>query len=304
MEFRHLRYFEAVARNLSFTVAARELGVSQPPLSQQIRDLESELGTDLFERTSRRVALTRAGVELLRRAREIMNQMEHTAVAIRAIGSGRSGLLNVGLTSSILCGPLGRIFARFSQALPDVEVRIHEMAPDEQIHALRSRRTELSFLRCPPQQSELAVELAWQERIRVALPRDHPLAGRLAVGLEELSDETFIFLRMKDSRFAHYLYDACMTHGFAPRISQQVVESQALLNLVVARFGIALVPASVSRYHHPGLIYTELSGKAPNANVYAVHRADEVSIVPQFLEVMRLHALRDSDISPLNPDKY
>src|SRR6266852_4830053 len=129
VELRHLRYFAVLAEELSFTAAAARLGISQPPLSQQIQDLEAELKTPLFRRTSRRVALTAAGAAFLDHARSILSQVGQAAEQARAIGSGRTGRLDIGTTGSVLLGPLGAIVAVYTRRYPEVAVRLHEMAP-------------------------------------------------------------------------------------------------------------------------------------------------------------------------------
>ncbi|WP_037435066.1 LysR family transcriptional regulator, partial [Sinorhizobium fredii] len=176
MELRHLRYFLAVAEAASFTAAAKSLNISQPPLSQQIKDLEEEVGTRLFERSSRHVELTEAGVSFLEQARMILGQVEHATHQARAIGSGQVGMLNIGTTGSVLLGQLSTLIARFRDRRPGVFVRIHEMDPQAQELALLSHRTDLSFVRKPRYNAELVAKVAWQEKVGVALPAHHPLA--------------------------------------------------------------------------------------------------------------------------------
>ncbi|GJE46610.1 LysR substrate-binding domain-containing protein [Methylobacterium soli] len=287
MELRHLRYFVAVAEQLSFTAAAARLSVSQPPLSQQIRDLEAELRTDLFVRSSRRVALTEAGTAFLEQARAILAQVRQAADEARAIGSGRTGRLTIGLTGSILTGPLGHLIRCFREDHPDVDIRLHEMPPEAQQAALHARRTDLSFLRSPPDDPDLRAELAWRERVGVALPEAHPLADRASLPLIALRDARYLSLRLADSRFANTLWDACLASGFVPRLSHQMVESHALLGLVAAGLGLALVPEFVGRLPYPGIAYRPLDEPAPNADVYALARADPGPIATNFLAAMR-----------------
>ncbi|KAB1072403.1 LysR substrate-binding domain-containing protein [Methylobacterium planeticum] len=289
MELRHLRYFVAVAEKLSFTAAAERLGVSQPPLSQQIRDLEAELRTDLFVRSSRRVALTEAGVAFLEQARAILAQVRQASDEARAIGGGRTGTLNIGLTGSILTGPLGRVIERFCERYPEVDIRLHEMPPEEQQAALHARRTDLSFLRSPSEDSGLTADLAWRERVGVVLPEAHPLAARASLPLTSLRDERYLSLRLADSRFANVLWEACLASGFVPRLSQQVVESHSLLGLVAAGLGLALVPEFVGRLPYPGIAYRSLDAPAPSADVYALARAEPGPIAENFLAAMRAH---------------
>ncbi|TGE02255.1 LysR substrate-binding domain-containing protein [Methylobacterium nonmethylotrophicum] len=287
MELRHLRYFVAVAESLSFTAAAERLGVSQPPLSQQIRDLEAELGTPLLWRTSRRVALTPAGTAFLARARAILAEVEAACAEVRAIGAGRSGTLDIGLTGSILAGPLGRLIRLFGERHPSVLVRLHEMAPGEQPAALHARRTDLGFLRRPPDDPSLRVVRAWPEAVGVALPAGHRLASRPAITLADLRDEAYLSLRLHDSRFARDLWDACLAAGFAPRLVQQVVESASLVNLVAAGLGVALVPESIGIVPRPDIVYRPLAGPAPVADVCALHRVPAGPVAENFLALMR-----------------
>ncbi len=287
MELRHLRYFVAVAEELSFTAAAGRLRVSQPPLSQQIRDLERELAISLFTRTSRRVEITAAGVAFLAHARAILAQAEQAAEQARAIGLGRVGTLDIGMTGSVLMGKLGPLVAAFSVQHPEVAVRLNEMSPQAQQAALHARRTDISFLRRPADDEELAVELAWPESVGVALPAQHRLAGRRSIPLAALREESFVSLRLSDSRFAQYLRDCCIEAGFAPRISQQVVEAYSLVSLVAAGLGVALVPDCVRSLSHPGVVHRRLADPVPAADVKMLYRPDRSAAAEHFIRFAR-----------------
>jgi DNA-binding transcriptional LysR family regulator len=287
MELRHLRYFVAVAEELSFTAAAFRLGVSQPPLSQQIQDLERELRTALFTRTSRRVMLTPAGMAFLEHARAILSQAEQAAEQARAIGLGRIGTLDIGTTGSVLIGPLALLITAFGTHFPDIIVRIHEMPPQEQQASLHTRRIDISFLRRPAEDADLVDELAWNEKVGVALPKSHPLSMRHRISLSSLREESFVFLRLKDSRFAQYLRDYCIDAGFVPRISQQVVESYSLTSLVAAGLGVALVPESLRSVSRAGLVHRPLIEPAPVADVRMLYHPDHSVVVGHFLSFAR-----------------
>ena len=287
MELRHLRYFVAVAERLSFTAAAEVLGVSQPPLSQQIRDLEAELRTELFRRTSRRVVLTEAGQVFLGHARAILAQVGQASETARAVGEGRAGILTIGLTGSVLTGPLGRMIRVFEARYPDVDLRLHEASPEAQQAALRAGRIDLSFLRSPPEDPDLTVVPAWPERVGVALPEDHPRAAQGSLALTELAGERYLSLRLADSRFANLLWDACIARGFVPRLSHEVVEAQALMSLVAAGLGVALVPEQVGRLPYPGVAFRPLDEPAPRADVCALYRAPAAPVVANFLALLR-----------------
>lgn len=287
MELRHLRYFVAVAEHLSFTAAANSLGVSQPPLSQQIRDLELEIGVNLFERSSRRVALTPAGEDFLRNARAILAQAADAVDRARTIGTGTAGILNIGMTSSVLVGPLGRLIRAFEQRCRSVDVRIHEMAPADQIAALKAHRTDLSFLRSPPDDPDLVGHVAWRERLCVALPAGHPLADRSSVSIDVFRSETLISLRLESSRFADEIYRACVLRGFTPKISQQVREASSLVSLVAAGFGLAVIPEFVGRLTHPDVVVRPIEPPFLSADVYALHHRRKSPVVDKLLDLVR-----------------
>lgn len=290
MELRHLRYFAAVAEHLSFTAAADSLGVSQPPLSQQIRDLELEIGVNLFERTSRRVTLTAAGEDFLRNARAILVQAADAVDRARTIGTGTAGILNIGMTSSVLVGPLGSLIRAFEQQYRGVDVRIHEMSPGDQIIALKSHRTDLSFLRSPPDDPDLVREIAWRERLCIALPAGHPRATARSVSIDVLRDERLISLRLESSRFAEEIFRACVAKGFTPDVSQQVREASSLVSLVAAGFGLAIIPEFIGRLHHPGVVVLPFDPPFLSADVYALHHKRKGPVVDNFLTLLRAEA--------------
>ena len=287
MELRHLRYFVAVAEHLSFTAAANSLGVSQPPLSQQIRDLELEIGVNLFARSSRRVALTAAGEDFLRNARAILVQAADAVDRARTIGTGTAGILNIGMTSSVLVGPLGRLIRAFEERCPTVDVRIHEMAPADQIAALKAHRTDLSFLRSPPEDPDLVAQVAWRERLCVALPAGHPLAAGRSVPVDIFRSERLISLRLDSSRFAHEIHQACILRGFTPDIAQQVREASSLVSLVAAGFGLAIIPEFVGRLRHPDVVVLPIDPPFLSADVYALHHNRKSPVVDNLLDLIR-----------------
>ncbi|MBE7197655.1 MAG: LysR family transcriptional regulator [Parafilimonas terrae] len=286
MELRHLRYFVAVAKHLSFTAAAENLGVAQPPLSQQIRDLEAEVGTPLFARTTRRVALTKAGSDFLTEALAILAKAEAAVDRARAIGSGTAGILHVGLTGSMLAGPLGQAIRNFSEAYPTVDLRIHEMAPDRQIAMLKAGQTDVSFLRCPPEDAELVSALAWREGVRIVLPKGHRLADR-PFALADLAGERFVFFRLADSLFAKHLWQCCKAAGFEPDITHQVVEAASLTSLVAAGLGIAIIPETVARLAHAEVVFRSVRGPRIQADVHALWTKATEPLIATFVGTVR-----------------
>lgn len=287
MELRHLRYFVAVAEELSFTAAARRLFISQPPLSQQISDLETELGATLLLRTSRSVELTPAGKAFLDQARAILAQAEQAIQDVRAIGAGRTGMVRVVTTGSVLLGPLAGVIAAFGREHPTIAVRLREMGPSEQAAAVRSRQADVAFVRHPPEDAALISENAWPEAVWVCLPTGHPLAAARTLPLTTLAGHDLISLRLRDSRYSQYLRDFCIRAGFTPRILHEVVESYSLTSLVASGLGLALVPECLRRLARPDVVYRPLDPPAPVADVAMVYRPDRSAAVDRLLALTR-----------------
>jgi DNA-binding transcriptional LysR family regulator len=246
MELRQVRYFTVLAEELSFTRAARRLHVSQPPLSFQIASLEAELGARLFDRTSRSVVLSTAGHAFLPHAQAVLARLDEARTHVARVASGLQGRVQVGLAGSHFLGPFPQFIQQFRQQRPEVEVVLHEMKPSEHLQALRDGRLDLSVSRNPLSDGHVSAALLWRDPVVAAFPPGHRLSRRGPISLAELHGEDFVFLRLDSSPFALRLFDACVQVGFAPRIVQQVVEIPAVLNLVAAGLGVALVPASLA----------------------------------------------------------
>ena len=288
MDLRQIRYFIAVAEECSFTVAARRLNLSQPPLSQQIQALEAALGTQLLYRTSRKVELTQAGEALLARARAIQQQIKLAEDEVRAIGAGLVGSLDIGATGSILRGRLADLLAAYRKDAPAVKMTVHEQAPALQIAALLNRTTNISLNRSIPTEDALSSELAWSEEVVVAMPKAHPLARRKRIALGDLASEDHIVLQPESSQFARYIQKCCIDTGFLPRVSQQVVDAQSVPSLIAAGFGVALVPQSIARFTTDEIVFRPIRPSPPSADVFLVFRKDETSMVVQnFIKLAR-----------------
>ncbi|KRQ00252.1 LysR substrate-binding domain-containing protein [Bradyrhizobium manausense] len=279
MDLRQVRYFIAVAEERSFTLAARRLNLSQPPLSQHIQALEAELGTPLLYRTSRKVELTQAGEAMLLRGRAILQQVKSAEDEVRSIGAGLVGTLDLGATGSILRGPLADLLAAYRQVAPLVKMTVHEQAPALQIAALLSRTTNISLIRGVPSERDLTSRLAWREEVVLAVPRTHPLAKRKRVALSELASEDHVVLNPDSSDFARYVQSCCVDAGFLPKVSQQVVDAQSIPSLIAAGFGVALVPQSIARFTTSDIAFRPIRPSPPAADVFLVFRQDETSMV-------------------------
>jgi DNA-binding transcriptional LysR family regulator len=289
IELRHLRYFSAVAEELNFTAAARRLHISQPPLSQQIQDLEALIGTPLFRRSSRRVHLTAAGEAFLVHARAILARVESARAQAQAVGAGKIGRVFIGATGSILRGGLGDLLAAHRHEYPEVTTTLIEQAPELQIKSLLERKTDVCFIRVPPPMEGLAAELAWKEGVVLAMSRIHRLAHRKRLSLKELRDEEFVALLPESSDFAKSIRDNCVAAGFLPRVAHEVVDAQSMLGLIAAGFGVALVPASMARFTTGEIKFRRLLAPIVAADVYYLVRSEEdhSPALKTFIDFMR-----------------
>ncbi|WP_144110590.1 LysR family transcriptional regulator [Paraburkholderia sp. BCC1886] len=279
MELRHLRYFLTVAEEGQFTRAAERLSMQQPPLSQQIRALEDELGFELFVRLPRGVVLTAAGKAFAEDAESMLLSLQQAIGKASRIARGELGTISIGLTSSAAFHPLTtEVIRSFRSACPGVGVELAELNAAEIIERLASGQIQVAFLRKPVALHEgVAFELLADEPMVVVLPVGHPLLARAGkstgkgaarttakkrteVSLKALANEDFILVRRPGApgMYADILA-ACSQAGFEPRIAREVPRMLSGINLVAAGLGITLVPASMQRYDQVGTVYCTLA---------------------------------------------
>jgi DNA-binding transcriptional LysR family regulator len=289
MELRHLHYFIAVAEELHFSRAAERLCISQPPLSQQIRGLEDELGVKLFERTKRQVHLTEAGKVFLERSYLVLAQLEQAIAVTQQIGRGEVGRLAIGFVGSATYTVLPDILSVFREQFPAVELRLHELTTQEQIQALHHKQVDVGIVRSAIIEPGLSMECVLQESIILALPETHPLSAQTKVSLSTLADESFILFPAKMGPiFYEQIIDICQQAGFSPKVAQEAVQMQTIIGLVAAGLGIALVPASLQNFHRSGVIYRPLQEQTPKTGLYLTWRQHDSSpAVRAFLGLAR-----------------
>lgn len=264
MELRHLRYFAAVAEEQHITRASERLGIQQPPLSQQIRALEAEIGISLFYRKPHGVELTDAGKVLFEDAVRILGEVDRAVTRARRTALGEVGQLRIGLTSSAGFHPLvPRVVRQFRERIPGIALDLSESGSSQLAEMLNAKQLDGAFIRTQqPRDPDLAVREFVREPMLLALPADHPLAsGKSALThLKQLAEENFILYRRATGAG---LYDAivaaCNKAGFTPRIQQEAPWVGATLNLVAARLGITIVPQSLSHMHLEGIAYRQLN---------------------------------------------
>ncbi|RKE36439.1 DNA-binding transcriptional LysR family regulator [Paraburkholderia sp. BL23I1N1] len=283
MELRHLRYFLAIAEELHFTRAAERVGIGQPPLSQQIKQLEEELGAPLFLRTARGVALTAAGEAFRPHAEAAIREAERAELAVRRVACGEQGNIHIGFTSSASFNPLvPAIISSFREVNPDVEINLVEETSSSLLTHLANTKLDIAFLRAAlVERSALTTVALPDEPLWIALPARHPLAERTELRLVELASTPFI---LYPRRNGNLLYDtiisACRSVGFSPNVVQEAPQMASMVNFVAAGVGVALVPRSMCQLHAEGVSYARISPPAPTAMLWlAHHRTDKISSV-------------------------
>ncbi|TBU97199.1 LysR family transcriptional regulator [Stutzerimonas kirkiae] len=291
MELRHLRYFVAVAEELHFGRAAERLGISQPPLSQQIQALEQELGVRLLERSNRHVALTDAGRLFLEETRQSLAQVSKSVDVVRRAQQGELGELQIGFTSS---SPFVSIIPRsvfaFRQAFPAVHLDLQEMTSSEVSQAVLERKVQVGMIRPLELPQELSAVELLSEPLVALLHADHPLAGTHdeAMPLAALADEPFVFFpRTYGTGLYGQLFQLARQAGFTPRITQEVHEALTIIGLVAAGLGVSVLPASFRRARIDGVVFRPLSDTGATTAVWLIKRRQEHSPLAQaFIDIL------------------
>jgi DNA-binding transcriptional LysR family regulator len=290
IELRHLRYFIAVAEELHFSRAAKRLRIAQPPLSQQIRNLERYVGHPLFTRNSRAVTLTHAGEVLLERARNLLKRVDEDMETVRRVGRGEMGSLTVGFISSAMLTVLPDLLGSYRVKYPQVELRLRELTTSRLVDAIRQGAVDVGFLRDAGPTDGLVVESLLEEKYVVALPETHPLANRSKIPLERLKGESLVLFPRELGPLAWDKTIAlCETAGFRPKIVQEAPEWLTVLRLVSSGLGFSISPACVATINATGAICRPLAKCPILTNIELARRSDYLTpIMEMFLTAARL----------------
>ncbi|WP_413542724.1 LysR substrate-binding domain-containing protein [Citricoccus nitrophenolicus] len=302
VDLRQMRYFVAVAEERHFGRAAERLHMAQPPLSQQIKQLEATLGTRLFERTTRRVDLTDAGQLMLERARQILADVDALTQDVREVGDGAAGVLRVGFVGSATYRVMPALVQLARSELPGVRLHVMgEMLTPQIEQSLLENRLDAAVLRPPVQSSELLLDTLEGDSLVVALPAHHRLAtGGGPVHLAELAGEDFVGYP-QGSTVATITSEACRGAGFRPRVVQEATETSTLLAFVGAGMGLALVPDGARRAAASPVAYRELV-TAPAVGLAVAWKRDSLSaLIPAFRSLVH-RAVDEVRHGPATPE--
>jgi LysR family hca operon transcriptional activator len=302
VELRHLRYFVAVAEELSFTRAATRLHTSQPSLSQQIRQLEGSVGVPLLERSRHHVALTNAGRIFLREAKDILGRVDHAGRLAKQAADGRAGELSVGTFPAADVRILPALRPLVATRMPDLRLTLHSKYALEPVAGLRSGALDVAFLRGPLETDGLDVVELLREQIVMVLPAHHALARRKRIPVELLNDLPCITM---DRSLAPALCDAIAALYRQARIRMHAVSSAdnvlGHLQLVQEGLGFALLPDSVGALLPPGVVLKPLDGDPlPTVSIVLGWRKGHLSpLVRAFIELVRQCAGVSKDVPRL-----
>ncbi|HTL16122.1 MAG TPA: LysR substrate-binding domain-containing protein [Patescibacteria group bacterium] len=282
MELRHLRYFVAVAEQLSFRGAAEKLHIAQPPLSAQIKGLETELGVQLLQRTTRSVVLTPAGRVFLQEARAVLEAAIQAEKRAHDAQHGLVGILRVGIIAPVAGGWLAGILRRFRQRYPGVQLSLFDLTSTEQLRRLHEQELDAGLLRPPVIYPELEYKFVGESRQVLALPAGHPLARKKRLHWKDFHNQELVLIH-PNAQHGYYdpFFAKCAKAGAQPRPVQYANDIQTKLWLISAGFGIAPTTISMGEVKRPGLVFRKLPEGLPPVQTVLAWRSGDTSPVLQ-----------------------
>jgi len=277
MELKRIKYFVAVAETLHFGRAADRLSMSQPPLSEQIRQLEEELGFRLFERSTRGAELTEAGQVLYMAIQQGQQTIDMGVRMARLTDQGQVGCLSIGFISSTSVTLVPQLVRHLARCLPRVELQLRQYGGSRMVeNGLADGAIDLGLVRPPIAFQELACARLLEDAILCALPESHSLAHASSIQLESLADESFIMFSMLTSNNVNTLVQqVCAAAHFTPKVAQYVDDVYAMVGLVAAELGVALVPHSMARLAVRGVAFVPLADAKQRFMLSLAWRSDE-----------------------------
>jgi len=278
MDFRQLRHFLAVANAASFSRAAEQLNMAQPPLSRTIRHLEEEVGGPLFDRSTRPLVMTPLGQLLHEQARQVLDRMEDMQAMMKAAVAIERRRFTIGFVASTIYARLPELIRAFRKRAPDVELSLVESTTLDQISALKEGRIDVGFGRIRFEDPAIKRTVLRNERLAVALPRAHALALQdRPLSLKQVAREPqILYPRAPRPSYADQVISLFRDHGLEPRIAHEARELQIAIGLVAAEEGLAIIPESISRSRSHDVVYRELAEPATSPIIMS-HRIHENS---------------------------
>ena len=271
IEWRHLRYFLAVAEELHFGKAAVKLYISQPGLSRQIKQLEGELKTQLFHRDNKKVTLTPAGEYFKKEIQSLSHQFDKIKLNAKLIGAGGIGRVNLSYVGSAMQNVIPKLLLDTRSKFPQIKFGLQELDNAKQIEGLLSQKIDLGFVRLNKVQRDLAIQPVFEDTFSLVLPDNHQLTKRKFKSLDQVKEEPFILF---EKEYSSSYYDIVMSIfedvGFTPIISHTTVHANTIFRLVENNFGISIVPSSLALGYDLKVKFIELKD---------IHHRTELSVV-------------------------
>jgi DNA-binding transcriptional LysR family regulator len=285
-----MRYFVTVAEELNFSRAAKRLNMAQPPLSQQIKSLENEIGVQLLKRNNRKVELTEPGRVFLEEARNTLFQAEKAVKVAQLAEQGQIGQLTIGFVGSATDGIFIDKIKEFRDKYPFVHLKLKEMTTTQQLDALHSHEIHVGLMRPFEHKTSIQTEVFTEEPFVLVLPKSHGLASHPKISVHEVANEPFIMPpRHLGSEFYDIVIGFFRSYGISIHIIQEAVQMHTIVNLVSSGLGISAVPSSVRNFRRPGIVYKNFVEKPPQINLSLAWRRDDDSpALHFFLDLFKL----------------
>jgi DNA-binding transcriptional LysR family regulator len=287
IEFRHYKYFLALAEDLHFRKAAERLFISQPGLSRQIKQMEEILGMSLFERDNRKVKLTMAGQYLQKELTNNFKRLDEIVNHAKLLSDGLNGNLNLGYVGSAMQDVIPELLLKFKKNHPDVLFSLKEMDNNKQIQALLNHEIDVGFVRMERVPRGLSIQSVFEDTFSLVLPKDHPINESNFTNLAQLKNDSFIFF---DASYSESYYEKVMQifdeSGFAPLISHNTVNASSIFRLVENKFGVSIVPTSLKLGYDMGIKFIELNKIPQRTTLRAVWNNKNTNpILKNFLQL-------------------
>lgn len=261
MELRHLSYFQAVAEELNYRKAAERLFISQPGLSRQIKQLEEELGVQLFERDKKHVELTVAGTYLKEEVDFVLNHLQTTKQQLLEIAAGREGELRIGFLGSASNQVLPDLLKKLSLNFPKITTSLEELSNQTQVEMIQKDKLDLGFVRLASVPEDLEKKAVYRDTFSLVVPEDHPISSHDFKSVGQFAKESFILF---SSDYSNYYYEQilgiCREAGFMPKIKHKSVHALTIFRLVENGLGVAIVPTSLKEGYELKVRFLEIPG--------------------------------------------
>ncbi|MBP3040715.1 LysR family transcriptional regulator [Bacillaceae bacterium Marseille-Q3522] len=289
MELRHLHYFLTVAEELHFGRAAERLQMTQPPLSQQIRQLEEEIGVDLFKRSKRHVELTIPGQFFQKEVKHALAQLDQAVEVAKRASRGEIGKVTVGFVGSATYEILPDIVREYRYKYPNISVSLHELSTPDQLIALDEGKIDVGMLHPPINNPLIATEVIHRGTGVLAIPKNHSLAEKTSIYIDDLMNIPFVVVSRNIwpglyDEFISLFHDA----DFSPEIAQEATEYQMVVGLVSAGIGIGVLPKTAEKLFKLDIVYREIENHKLNAVLSLAYRKEDNNpALENFLSVSR-----------------